>query len=202
VIILGHEQGSDEWLADRLGVPSASMFSKLITSTGKPSSSADGYINTLGAERVTGKSTPYFVSEAMNTGTEREPEARAAYEFLTDHHVSQVGFVLHDSREYGCSPDGLVEDSLTGEEGGLEIKCPQQDTQFGYLRDHQSGVKKYYQQIQGCMMVTDRKWWDFFSYHPGMDHVLVRVERNDEYIAKMREQVLLAVATIKIQLEK
>jgi len=42
VIILDHEQGSPEWLAARLGKPSASMFNKLITQTGKPSSSADG----------------------------------------------------------------------------------------------------------------------------------------------------------------
>lgn len=197
MIISPHEQGTDAWLAARLGKPSASMFSKLITGTGKPSASADGYINTLGAERVTGKSTPYFVSEAMSIGTEREPEARSDYEFITGNQVNEVGFILDDSEEFGCSPDGLV-----GEDGGLEIKCVQQDTQFGYQRDPQSGVKKYYQQIQGCMMVTDRKWWDFFSYHPGMAHVLVRVERDDEYITKLREQVLLAVAIIKIQLEK
>ena len=52
MIILDHEQGSEEWLAARLGKPSASSFSKLITQTGKPSSSADGYINELIAERL------------------------------------------------------------------------------------------------------------------------------------------------------
>ena len=56
MIILDHEQGSPEWLAARLGKPSASMFSKLITATGKPSSSADGYINQLIAERLRGQS--------------------------------------------------------------------------------------------------------------------------------------------------
>ena len=195
MIILNHEQGTDEWHAARLGIPSASMFAKLITGTGKPSASADAYINTLGAERVTGKSTPYFVSEAMNIGTKREPQARLDYEFITGNQVTQVGFILDDSKEFGCSPDGLV-----GKDGGLEIKCPQQDTQFGYHRNKQSGVKKYYQQIQGCMMVTGAKWWDFFSYHPNMPHVLVRVKRDEEFIIKLREQVLIAVQTIKTPL--
>ena len=197
MIISPHEQGTDAWLAARLGKPSASCFSKLITMTGKPSSSADGYINLLLAERLTGKSEPHYTSEAMILGTEREPEARADYEFITGNKVDQFGFILDDSESYGCSPDGLI-----GDDGGLEIKCPAQTTQAGYWRDKQSGVKKYYQQIQGCMWVTGRKWWDFFSYHPDMPHVLVRVDRNEEYIEKLSQQVLLATTTIEKEMGK
>ena len=195
MIISPHDQGTDAWLAARLGKPSASMFSKLITMTGKPSASADAYINQLLGERITGKSEPHYTSEAMMLGTEREPLGRADYEFITGNKVDQFGFILDDSESYGCSPDGLI-----GKDGGLEIKCPAQTTQAGYWRDKQSGVKKYYQQIQGCMMVTDRKWWDFFSYHPDMPHVLVRVKRDEEFIIKLREQVLIAVQTIKTPL--
>ena len=197
MIISPHEQGTDAWLAARLGKPSASCFSKLITMTGKPSASADGYINLLLAERLTGKSEPHYTSEAMILGTEREPEARADYEFITGNKVDQFGFILDDSQSYGCSPDGLI-----GDDGGLEVKCPAQTTQAGYWRDKQSGVKKYYQQIQGCMWVTGRKWWDFFSYHPDMPHVLVRVKRDQEHIDKLSEQVLLATTTIEKEMEK
>ena len=197
MIISPHEQGTDAWLAARLGKPSASCFSKLITMTGKPSASADAYINQLLGERLTGKSEPHYTSEAMILGTEREPEARADYEFITGNKVDQFGFILDDSQSYGCSPDGLI-----GDDGGLEVKCPAQTTQAGYWRDKQSGVKKYYQQIQGCMWVTGRKWWDFFSYHPDMPHVLVRVKRDQEYIDKLSEQVLLATSTIETEMEK
>ena len=197
MIISPHEQGTDAWLAARLGKPSASMFSKLITMTGKPSASADAYINQLLGERLTGKSEPHYTSEAMILGTEREPLARADYEFITGNKVDQFGFILDDSQSYGCSPDGLI-----GDDGGLEIKCPAQTTQAGYWRDKQSGVKKYYQQIQGCMWVTGRKWWDFFSYHPDMPHVLVRVDRNEEYIEKLSQQVLLATTTIEKEMGK
>lgn len=197
MIILDHEQGSPEWLAARLGKPSASMFSKLITATGKPSSSADGYINQLIAERLTGQSEPLYVTEWMARGTELEPEAREAYEFISGNDVIETGFILDTGFEYGCSPDGLITD-----QGGLEIKCPAPQTMVSYLRDNQVGVKKYWQQIQGCMWISQRKWWDFFAYHPEMPHVLVRVERDDEYIAKLAIEVQGAVAEILNQVEK
>ena len=197
MIILDHEQGSPEWLAARLGKPSASMFSKLITATGKPSSSADGYINQLIAERLTGQSEPFYVTEWMARGTELEPEAREAYEFISGNDVIETGFILDTGFEYGCSPDGLITD-----QGGLEIKCPAPQTMVSYLRDNQVGVKKYWQQIQGCMWISQRKWWDFFAYHPEMPHVLVRVERDEEYIAKLAIEVQGAVAEILNQVEK
>jgi hypothetical protein len=196
VIILDHEQGSEEWLRVRLGRPSASMFNKLITQTGKPSSSADGYIDELIAERLTGKSEPFHVTEWMERGTALEPEAREAYEFITGNEVMETGFILDNSWQFGCSPDGLILDK-----GGLEIKCPAPRTMVSYLRDPQVGVKKYWQQIQGCMWITQRGWWDFFAYHPEMRHVLVRVERDDEYIDKLAAEVKAAVNVILNQVE-
>ena len=107
------EQGSEEWLNARLGVPSASMFAKIVTTKGAWSTQADGYINQLIAEDLTGEPTPFYQNEHMARGTELEPEARSAYEFMNDVVVEQVGFCLHDTMRAGCSPDGLV-----GDEGG------------------------------------------------------------------------------------
>ena len=197
MIILDHEQGSEEWLAARLGKPSASCFSRLITATGKPSSSADGYINELIAERLTGHSKPFFTTPWMERGSELEPEAREAYAFISGNDTLEVGFIVDPTFSYGCSPDALI-----GSEGGLELKCPAPDTHVGYMRDNQAGVKKYWQQIQGCMWVTGRQWWDFFAYHPEMPHVLVRVERDEKYIAKLAEEVTKAVNVIKTEVEK
>ena len=196
MIILNCEQGTPEWREARLGKPSASNFGKLITNGGKPSTSADKYISQLIAERLTGESEPIFVNEHMARGTELEPEAREHYEYITDELVEQVGFILHDSKEYGCSPDGLIKD------GGLEIKCPSNNTHVHYLRYPDELVKTYYQQIQGCMMLTGAEWWDAFSYHPSMEHVLVRVERNDDYIKLLKIEVEKAVALILTEVEK
>lgn len=196
MIILNDEQGTEAWRLSRLGKPSASGFSKLITRTGKPSTSAANYINQLIYEKLSGEITETHTSDAMLRGTELEPLARENYELITDSTVVEVGFITDDDNGYGCSPDGLVGD------GGLEIKCPLGATMVKYLRDPQELVKAYWQQIQGCMWVTGREWWDAFAFHPSTKHVLVRVERDNEYIEKMAEQVLAAVKTINHETEK
>ena len=196
MIILSDEQGSPEWLASRLGRPSASMFGKLVTGSGKPSGSAESYINEMIAERLTGRSKPFFTNEHMERGNFLEPEARQAYEFITDFEVVETGFILDDSQEFGCSPDGLVAD-----DGGLEIKCPSDSVHVSYLRAGKVPAK-YYQQVQGCMMITGREWWDFMSYHPEMPHLLVRMKRNEKFIEAMAEQLEAAVKTIVEETER
>lgn len=47
-----------------------------------------------------------------------------------------------------------------------------------------------------CMWITDRQWWDFVCYHPTMPKLLVRVERDQEYIDAMATEVAKARATI------
>lgn len=203
MIILDHEQGTPEWFAARMGKPSASGFSKLITAKGKPSTSADGYINQLIAECLTGESEPFYVNDHMARGTELEPDARDAYEFITGNWVEEYGFILADSEAFGCSPDGLIEVCSDGHgKGGLEIKCGAATTQVKYLRDPQSLVKQYYQQIQGCMLVTGRDWWDAFAYHPEMAHVLVRVPRDEEFITKLAVEIKAATDEILNQVEQ
>lgn len=189
--VLDAEQGTQEWLDARLGKPSASQFFKLITAKGKPSASADDYINSMIAERITGQREQIFVNEWMQRGTELEPEARSTYEFMNGVAVQEVGFILDDSGEFGCSPDGLV-----GEDGGVEFKCP---TPTNHIKWSRQGVcpSKHYAQVQGCMYITGRKWWDFMSYHPEINPFIVRVERDQDFIDKLAEQISLAVNEIK-----
>ena len=201
MIILDHEQGTEEWFAARLGKPSASNFGNLLTTTGKPSTSADGYINQLIAERLTGKSEPFYVNEHMTRGTELEPEAREAYEYVTGYKVTEHGFILDDSEEFGCSPDGIIYHNpkyMTG----LEIKCPAAKTMVKYSRDPQSLGKAYYQQIQGCMLVTGAASWDAFAFHPEIPPVMISLWRDEGYILKLAEEVNKAVNVIKTEMEK
>lgn len=201
MIILDHEQGSDEWFAARLGRPSASMFNKLITSTGKPSTSASKYIDELVDERLNGVRAPVYVNEHMERGTRLEPEAREYYEFLTDQKVTEYGFILDDSEEFGCSPDGLIKDNDGIFEGGLEVKCPA--NMVGYHRDNKSFVTKYKQQVMGCMMITGAKWWDLMAYSDKKPHhLIIRVERDEEYIEKLAAEIDKAVTIIINETEK
>lgn len=192
-------QGSKEWRDARCGKPSASGFSKLITATGKPSASAKGYIDGLIAERFIGWSDG-FTSEAMQRGTDLEPLARVNYEMITGNTVTPAGFITDETDSYGCSPDGIV--VLVSGSKGLEIKCPLPPAMASYMRDPLEGVKKYYQQIQGSMLVTGLKQWDFFAYHPEMPFVLVTVERDDDFCSKLEEQLMIAVQTINDEVER
>lgn len=194
--VSNHTQGSDEWLESRLGRPTASNFGKLITPTGKPSASAEGYINELIAQRITGEIPEFFKSEAMERGNELEPHAKASYEFTEDVEVVEVGLCLHDEFECGASPDGLI-----GEDGGIEIKCPLPHTHVAYLRAGEV-PSKYIPQIQGCMWITGREWWDFMSYHPAMEDLIVRVHRDEAYIKKLSAAVISAVEIIETESKK
>lgn len=194
--VSNHTQGSDEWLESRLGRPTASNFGKLITPTGKPSASAEGYINELIAQRITGEIPEFFKSEAMERGNELEPHAKASYEFTKDVEVVEVGLCLHDEYECGASPDGLI-----GEDGGIEIKCVLPHTHVAYLRAGEV-PSKYIPQIQGCMWITGREWWDFMSYHPAMEDLIVRVHRDEAYIKKLSAAVISAVEIIETESKK
>ncbi len=186
-----YEQRSEEWFAARLGVPTASSFGRLITPTGKPSASADAYIDELIAEKITGKRIEIPTTYAMTRGTEIEPEARKNYEFINDCQVFEVGLCLHDEIDAGASPDGLV-----GDDGLLEIKCPLAHTHIGYLREGKL-PPKYNAQVQGQLWITGREWCDFMSYHPDMKIFIVRVERDEKYIQVLEEVVTAVCSTIQ-----
>ena len=183
MIILPHEQRSEEWFAARLGLPTASQFGRIITATGKKSAQFDGYANQLIAERITGEITQVIITEAMQRGTDLEPQARAWYELATGETVVEVGLCLHDNINCGASPDGLI-----GDHGLLEIKCPMAKTMVEYLRD---GVlpSAYVPQVQGQLWITDREWCDFLAWHPAMKPLTVKVERDPKYIEKLAELV-------------
>lgn len=178
-------QGSDAWWEAKRGVPSASNFDRIITSTGKPSKGMDGYIAELIAD-IAFMGPNYFttqgrpVTRAMTAGTDCEPEARRFYEMENDCRVQQVGFVTTDDGSYGCSPDGLI-----GEVGGLELKCPELKTQAAYLLKG-TLPREYKAQVHGALVITGREWWDFMSYAVGLQPLVIRIV-PDDYTQQLRD---------------
>ena len=121
-IILDCEQGSAEWESARLGVATASMCAKILTPTGRLSSSRDEYVghapSRMGARRA-GRGI-HAAPTTPSAARRWSPMALAHYRFQTGLEARSVGFVFKDGdRLAGCSPDALVGDS-----GGLELKCP------------------------------------------------------------------------------
>jgi len=183
-------QGSDEWFAQRCGVITGSNFSKVFTGAGKASTQADALINTLVAERITGKATETFKSDAMQRGNDLEPEARDMFELETGLSAELVGLIKMDDYEIGCSPDALI-----GDHSGLEIKCPSASTMIAYKRSGKL-PSAYVQQVHGCMLVTGRSNWWFYAYHPEMKPFILNVKRDDKLLAAAEE--LLKETAIKI----
>ena len=183
--IITADQGTPEWFAARLGLATGSKFSDVLA--GGKGLTRKAYAVQLALEIVTGKQAETFTNQAMQDGTEREPIARALYEAHTGNFVDEVGFCRHDSIECGVSPDGLID-----EDGGLEIKCPKASTHAGYLAIP-AEPSTYTAQIQGCMWVTGRSWWDFVSYHPDFPEnaqlIVRRIKRDSDYIVKLEQAV-------------
>lgn len=197
MIISPHAQGTDAWKQDRLGLPTASQFHRIVTPTGKLSTQSTGYMAELLAEWMTGESE-HFTSGFTERGNDMEVEAVKWYEFERSVDVQRVGFCLADSRCYGASPDGLV-----GDDGCIEIKCKSAKAHANYMLDASDlGTKDHKPQVQGVLWVCERKWCDVISYHNLMPPVVVRVERDEDYIALLTASVREFVMTLRTKLKE
>lgn len=194
--IIDCEQHSDEWFAVRCGKVTASHFAEVMAKGrgGGASKTREKYMMQLLAERVSGRPEESYQNKWMEEGTEKEPDARFLYEWITDKKVEQVGFV-QATDDVGCSPDGLIDS-----DGQIELKCPKLTTHIGYiLKD--TLPSEYKPQVQGQLWVCERKWCDFVSYHPDYKKqqlFIHRVERDDAYI----ELLAAATATFLTELEE
>ena len=173
-------QGSDEWLDARRGIITASVIGQLITpQTVKPASNdkSRALIAQLAAERITGQSDSVFVNDDMLRGTLHEPIARDRYAEVNGVTVDEVGFMVEDRYGFrlGASPDGLI-----GDDGGLEVKCPRPKT---HIQTILSGQVPAYNmaQVQTCLLVTGRDWWDFVSFSAGLPMWTKRVTPDPKW---------------------
>ena len=177
MILHDFAQRSPEWCALRAGKPTASEFSRIVTSTGEPSKSAYGYALTLAAELFVGQPIDAWEGNAWTErGRELESAARAAYEFVCGVSVKPIGFVTDNSGMIGCSPDGFV-----GEDGLIEIKCLKAENHIKTILYHRKNGRSppdYMQQTQGQMWICERKWCDLVFYHPALPLLIVRETPN------------------------
>ena len=197
MIIHDVEQGSPEWLKLRLGIPTASEFHKIITPGGKASKQADAYANKLVAEFMAGEPVEAFETPWMVRGRELEADAVSFYELHKGIETKKVGFCVNNG--CGASPDRLI-----GEDGLLEVKCPAPSTHVEYLIN-QKLDEDYWPQIQGQIFVTGRDWADILSYHPKLPPVIIRVERDVDFInnlAGFLQDFLISVGEKKITLKE
>lgn len=183
------EQRSDDWFAARCGKATASKIHAIVARTKSGySTSRDNYMADLIIERLTGQRTEGFTNAAMQWGIDTEAQARAAYDLHSGNDVKEVGFVAHPKIEMsGASPDGLI-----GDDGVLEIKCPNTATHIDFLLAP-TVDKKYVIQMQWQMVCTGRQWAEFVSFDPrlplNLQLKVVRIQRDDVMIAELEQEV-------------
>ena len=189
-------QGSQEWLLARAGSLGASRVHDAIakTKTGWGASRAN-IAAELTVERLTGQPSPSFTNDAMRWGTTTEPDARNAYSFEQSVDVAQVGIIRHPLIEWThASPDGLI-----GDDGLVEIKCPNSATHIETLRGGKIPAK-YETQGLWQLACTGRHWVDFVSYDPrlpvAMQLFVKRLDRDDKRIAELEKQVAEFLAEV------
>lgn len=187
------EQRSPEWYAARLGKVTGSQVSSVLAK--KDSATRANYLSELVVERLTGQQQEFYMNEAMQHGVDTEPEARMAYESAKNVLVDELGFCDHSIiANFGVSPDGLV-----GEDGLIEIKCPNSKTHIDTLLSKKA-PNKYIPQMMAQMACTGRKWCDFVSFDPRLPEDLqlfvVRIDRDDQYIANLEKEVSAFLAEV------
>ena len=102
------------------------------------------------------------VRGARAWGKAHESTALKAYSLLHDTDVTEPGLLTHPELPYVvATPDGLV-----GPDGGVEAKCPEDPIEFERVRATGVIPEQYLLQVQGCMWVTQRLWWDIWYFDP------------------------------------
>jgi len=194
--VIDCEQNSAEWLAARCGSLGASSIADMVAKTRAGwGASRFNLAARIVCERLTGTPQESYTNAAMQWGHDTEPQARAMYEFMRDVAVQQVGLVLHPSiNKSHASPDGLV-----GDDGLIEIKCPNTATHIETLLS-EDVEGKYVKQMQWQMACCGRAWCDFVSFDPRlpaeMQMFVQRVRRDDEFIAELEREARLFLAEI------
>jgi len=196
------EQGTEAWFNIRIGKVTASRVADVLakTKTGY-STTRDNYMAQLVCERLTGQKGESFTNAAIQHGIETEAYARAAYEARYDVLVDEVGFVSHPTIEMsGASPDGLV-----GDDGLIEIKCPNTATHIETLLS-ESVPNKYYTQMQFQIACTGRKYCDFVSFDNRLPTELQmfvkRVPRDDMYIKLIEDEIVKFLAELDTKINQ
>jgi predicted phage-related endonuclease len=198
-----YEQGSIKWLEARCGLLTASEFDRIITPTLKIAENVKSraHLWEMAAQRVSRYVEPQYISDAMLRGLEDEDKARQEY---SEHYakVAVCGFVTNDKWGFtlGCSPDGLV-----GDDGLVEVKSRGQKFQVQTICEYfEDGTtpEDFTLQVQGQLLVTERKWCDLISYSGGLPMVTMRVEPDPaiqdailEAAAKFESRINEVVAT-------
>lgn len=193
ILVHGKSEKAAMEAAGYKAAPKAESVRKALAGepVGDWSDAAKNYAFRLACERIAGEpvGADQFETYAMKRGRELEEACRRTHEKSINMIVDLAGFVTTDDSKFGCSADALIEP-----DGGAEYKCfyaPESVRPVLTVGDW----GEIMDQVQGCMWLTGRKWWDTCLYFPalasvGKDFTRKRVMRDDNYIEAMEQDLI------------
>jgi len=177
------EQGSQEWHALRAGKLTSSK-AQAIGNAGKGLESE--VLDTM-ARKLSSAEPESYTNEDMERGKELEEQAIEMYEMESGAKTEIVGFVSSDDDTAGCSPD-----RLEGDDGMVEVKCPNDTNFLKLMLAGKDGVdSKYVWQMQMEMLICEREYCILLAYNPNFKESLLthRFEKDPE----MQEKLIIGL---------
>ena len=195
-IIRDISQLTKEWFAECCGSIGGSSIKNLLAK-GKGKSRKSLLYQKAG-ERLTNNNYDPKISDrpAVKEGTRREAESRTKFCLITGLDVEEVGLIKGDIEGTHCSPDGLTSDG-----SGLELKNPMAHTQVKYIDEDRIPLE-YVKQVQYSMWITGYEYWWFFSYHPKLKPLLLKVQRDEDYIKTIESETKKFIKELDELVEK
>lgn len=187
-------QGSDEWLAARCGLLTASEMKLIVTPTLKQASNDKErtHLYELLAQRITKFVEPHYVGDDMLRGHEDEI---TAFDLYCEHfaEAERVGFITNDKWGFtlGYSPDGLV-----STDGAIECKSRRQKYQVEtFIKNVTTDTipDDYLIQVQTGLLVSERQWCDLVSFSGGMPLARIRAYADE----KIQDAILSAASAFE-----
>jgi hypothetical protein len=181
--IVDCEQGSPEWVAARVGIPTASEYKTLhgIKKEARDKVTRRTYMLKLAGEVLTGEVQESYQNDHMQRGKDMEAEARRLYAFMSDADPRQVGFIVNGPK--GCSPDSLI-----GDNGVLEVKTKLPHLTIDCLLKDEFPTE-HKAQCQGALWVAEREWVDIAVYWPRLPLFVKRAYRDEAFIKTISQAV-------------
>lgn len=171
-IVVNLQQGTTEWHEWRSNGIGASDAPAIMGEN--PWKSAAQLL----AEKL-GTAPKFGGNAAMERGTALEPEARKRYEEISK--ISVVPACLQSSKFQWlrASVDGLAAEGSAV----VEIKCG--ESVYKRTASTRQVPSYYVGQLQHILAVTDLPHMDFFCWLPNLSEIQLRINRDDQYIARL-----------------
>jgi len=185
------EQGSYQWLKDRIGFVTASNVSDVMAKGS--GATRTNYMVKMLCEILSGEPVVGFKSKYMQDGNDNEPLAREIYQQITGNTVTELPFYYIIKEKLGASSDGEVD-----ADGIIEIKnvIPAEQVRFLTTGKIKS---EYIKQMQTQLYVLEKQWCDFVSVSLGDEEKgelpdrykvkILRVNRDEDMILQIRKEV-------------